>query len=153
MDYTNDELMYFNTKIEQRSAVLYKYLSIDDKNRCLLDEGCGEGYTLKFFRRQGWSVKGFDFSFAGVESKNPDCLDSLVTGDIFALLDSEIRDGKTYDVVWLQNVLEHVVNPLELLISLSSLVTPSGIAVVTVPNDYSVTQKELLELGHIDQPF
>jgi 2-polyprenyl-3-methyl-5-hydroxy-6-metoxy-1,4-benzoquinol methylase len=35
----------------------------------LLDVGCGEGCALAFFREHGWSVKGVDFSSAGVEPK------------------------------------------------------------------------------------
>jgi 2-polyprenyl-3-methyl-5-hydroxy-6-metoxy-1,4-benzoquinol methylase len=153
LEYTRDELTYFNAKLEQRSAVLQRHLLPENGKPRLLDVGCGEGYTLSFFRQQGWSVKGFDFSSAGVKSKNPACMDALVTGDIFTLLEAEIQAGKTYDVVWLQNVLEHVLEPLKLLKSLRSLVTPGGLAVVTVPNDCSITQNELLALGHIEHAF
>jgi len=98
-------------------------------------------------------VSGIDFSSAGVSSKNPDCLDALVTGDIFTLLNAEIAAGKIYDVVWLQNVLEHVLDPLDLLNSLRSLVAPGGIAVITVPNDYSIMQCSALATNHIDNAF
>jgi 2-polyprenyl-3-methyl-5-hydroxy-6-metoxy-1,4-benzoquinol methylase len=152
-EYTNDELNYFNAKLEQRSAVLHRYiLSVNDTPR-FLDVGCGEGYTLEFFRRKGWIITGFDFSRAGIESKNPACIDALVTGDIFNLLEAEVQAEKNYDVVWLQNVLEHVIDPLALLKSLRTLVKSGGMAVVTVPNDCSIAQNELLILGHIEQAF
>ncbi len=155
MAYTNDELAFFNAKLEQRFAVLKQHLLIGKKNNKprLLDVGCGEGYALAFFRQQNWEVRGLDFSSAGVESKNSACLDALVTGDIFTLLENEIQEGRSYDVVWLQNVLEHVLDPLSLLRSLRNLIAPEGLAVVTVPNDCSVTQKELTKLGHIEQAF
>lgn len=154
LEYTEDELLYFKAKLEQRSTVLQHHLSsLSSGAKRLLDVGCGEGYALAFFREQGWSVKGIDFSSAGVESKNPSCMDVLVTGDIFALLQAEIAAGETYDVVWLQNVLEHVIDPLDLLKSLRTLVSPGGLAVVTVPNDCSITQCGALDNQHIDSAF
>lgn len=88
-----------------------------------------------------------------MQSKNPKCLDSLITGDVGELLQAEMDSGKRYDVIWLQNVLEHVLEPIGLLKALHSLVSPQGIAVITVPNDGSNIQKEALERGHIDREF
>lgn len=154
-EYTKDELLFFKVKLEQRSTILQSYLPQlhGEKPIKLLDVGCGEGYALAFFREQGWSVKGIDFSSAGVQSKNSGCMDVLVTGDVFALLQAEITANKTYDVVWLQNVLEHVLDPLALLKSLRKLIAPGGLAVVTVPNDCSITQRAALAHQHIDSAF
>jgi SAM-dependent methyltransferase len=55
--------------------------------------------------------------------------------------------------VWLQNVLEHVLDPLDLLRSLRTLVSPDGLAVVTVPNDCSTIQRGALAGGHINSAF
>lgn len=154
LEYSKDELLYFQAKLEQRYAILKHNLPLlCDRTGRLLDVGCGEGYALAFFRERGWSVKGIDFSSAGVGSKNPGCMDVLVTGDIFALLQAEIAAGETYDVVWLQNVLEHVIDPLDLLKSLRKLVSSGGLAVVTVPNDCSITQRGALAHQHIDSAF
>ena len=153
LSYTDEELRYFQAKIEQRLAVLEQVRPRLGNGGSLLDVGCGEGFALAMFSDRGWSVKGLDFSAAGVEAQNPNCLDKLQTGDLFALLDDEIRSGNRYDVVWLQNVLEHVIDPVELLESLRKLIQGNGIAVVTVPNDCSVIQQTALELGHIDRQF
>ena len=154
LEYTKEELSWFNAKLEQRSVILQRHLPhLREKKGQLLDVGCGEGYALAFFRKQGWTVKGIDFSSAGVKSKNPACMDNLATGDIFALVQAEISAGAVYDVVWLQNVLEHVIDPLALLKSLRKLVSPGGLAVVTVPNDCSITQRAALAHQHIDSAF
>ncbi len=153
IEYSSDELTYFRSKLEQRMAIIQHLFSSNGTFKNFLDVGCGEGYALSFFREQGWNVKGFDFSSAGVKSKNPSCLDILETGDIFALLKAEIASGQTYDLVWLQNVLEHVIDPIDLLKSLRKLVSQGGSAVVTVPNDFSITQRGALAYDHIDTAF
>ncbi|WP_368655544.1 class I SAM-dependent methyltransferase [Castellaniella ginsengisoli] len=149
-EYSAEEKAYFRNKIAQRHSVLKR---ISPRSRSMLDVGCGEGFSLSYFREQGWFVKGFDFSRDGVESQNPSCRDALVVGDVFELLEEEISSGSKYDVVWLQNVLEHVLDPIALLISLKALLAPGGAAVITVPNDFSSVQREALARGYIEQEF
>jgi len=141
--------------MEQRWHVLKTLLPCKEAHEPIrvLDVGCGEGYAMAVLHLQGCAVRGFDFSSAGVESKNPSCKDDLVAGDIFSLLQQEILSGKKYDVVWLQNVLEHVLDPIDLLQSLRKLVASNGVAVVTVPNDCSIVQRAALQHGHIDSAF
>ena len=153
LNYSQDELRYFKSKLEQRVAFIKSHFSFNVARKNFLDVGCGEGYALSFFRENGWKVKGFDFSSAGIKAKNPLCLDALETGDVFELLRSEINANRTYEIVWLQNVLEHVIDPIDLLQSLRKLVSPNGIAVLTVPNDCSITQMALLDNNSIDSAF
>lgn len=150
-EYTSEELGYFQVKLEQRLAVIKRFRG--EATGSLLDIGCGEGYNLAFFREHGWSVRGIDYSSAGVISKNPECLEYLFTGDCYHLLLEEISLGNTYDILWLQNILEHVIDPIELLRILKKLISPEGILVVTVPNDFSITQIFAQKYNHIDSDF
>lgn len=154
-DYTPDELQSFRNKLILRHAALKAIQPElkDSSKLTFLDVGCGEGYALAYFKEQGCDVRGFDFSSAGVESKNPDCMDCLITGNLFELLESEIESGRQYDIVWLQNVLEHVIDPVGLMTAMRELVSSSGVAVITVPNDCSIVQKEALNKKHIGSAF
>lgn len=147
---TPDELHYISIKLEQHLAIISRY-RVDKKPGTLLDVGCGEGYTLDFFRKRGWDVKGIDFSSAGIRSKNLDCLDVLIIGDVYRILSDEMSSGRTYDVIFLKNVLEHVISPIELLKSLRKITSPNGIVVVTVPNDFSITQLFAQKHQHISE--
>ena len=154
-EYSKDELKYFRSRLEQRHAALkvIQANSAGSEGKTFLDVGCGEGYAMAYFKEQGYITRGLDFSSAGVESKNPECVNELVTGNLFELLQSEIELGERYDIVWLQNVLEHVLDPVDLMRRLRSLISSVGVAVITVPNDCSTIQNEAMKRGHIDRSF
>ena len=118
-----------------------------------LDIGCGEGWALAYFQRQGWEVLGLDFSSFSLEKFHPALRDRLRTGDLYEELQTLVAAGQQFDVLWLDNVLEHVLEPAELLRLCRALVNPGGVLVVDVPNDFSVLQQHLLDSGQIDRPF
>lgn len=150
--YSDQELAYINLKIAQRADIVDQ-LRKEKTSNTFLDVGCGEGFALSWFNSKGWSVKGLDYSSAGLEGANPDLLSYVEIGDLFEILDNHIHANNQYDLVWLNNVLEHVLNPVELLTSLQGLVAADGLLVVTVPNDGSSYQNFLLSNGYVNNPF
>src|SRR5688572_15405007 len=84
---------------------------------------------------------------------NPHCADALVTSDVTSLLLERVSSGRVYDLIWLSNVLEHVVDPPELMKQLHQLLADDGVVVVTVPNDFSDYHQHLLEANLIAEPF
>jgi len=150
-DYSEDERSYFRARNERYYSVVKKIRG--NINGKFLDVGCGEGFALSYFKEKGYTFRGLDFSSEGVETQNPHCLSNLVTGDLFELLKIEVNHKNQYDVIYLQNVLEHVLDPLDLLNNLNSILAPSGVVVLTVPNDFSIIQEEAIRRKHIDQMF
>jgi len=150
--YSPEELTCIRLRIEQRAFHAIA-LHPGMRNRSLLDVGCGEGFVLAHFDNLGWEVEGIDFSLAGVSTMNPSLIGRVDQGDIFSILQSRIARGATYDLVWLGNVLEHVLDPIGLLRSLRQLVNVDGALVVTVPNDGSEYQEGLLRDGLINRRF
>jgi SAM-dependent methyltransferase len=150
--YPQAERDYFDLKIAQRAALVDK-LRGGRRPGTMLDVGCGEGFALAWFRQQGWTVDGIDHSIAGLEAMHPELLPRVQAGDLFGLLDARIAADELYDLVWLNNVLEHVVDPVKLLTALRRLVAPEGVLVVTVPNDGSTYQVTLLAIGDIPERF
>ncbi|WP_339210976.1 class I SAM-dependent methyltransferase [Aeribacillus sp. FSL K6-8210] len=150
--YSDEEIKYFYNKIEQKHIVVQKLLNKKEVLR-FLDVGCGEGWALKYFSNHSWEVKGLDYSSYGCEMMNPECLPYIIQGDIFENLDLLIDTGEIYDVILLDNVLEHVLNPEELLNKLKKIANKDTILIIEVPNDFSIVQKKLLELGSIQEPF
>jgi len=150
--YSDEELEFYKAKVEQKEYIIHQLLP-NINSKTMLDVGCGEGFDLAHFANLGWQVKGIDFSSNGMESHNPDYLPYLETGNIYDLLNSELKAGNQYSVVWLQNVLEHVKDPQDLLNQLKPLVHKNGCAVITVPNDFSELQKFAIESNKINRPF
>ena len=151
--YSDSELLYITNKLNQKYKIIQTRFGKDLTSRSFLDVGCGEGFALKYFSNMGHVVKGVDYSSEGVCSHNPSMLKHLITTDIFEFMEQQINIGNTYDIIWLQNVLEHVSDPVQMLNSIQELVSKDSILVLTVPNDFSSLQIEAMRLNHIDNEF
>ncbi len=150
--YSPLETEVINLRVALRAAQVTA-LTGHNSPGSMLDVGCGEGFVIRHFLSLGWQVAGLDFSRAGVEQINPDCAHLVEQGDVFRLLEAKTAAAEQHDLVWLGNVLEHVLDPVGLLQSLRQLVSANGLLVVTVPNDGSAYQEALLGSGAIPERF
>ena len=149
--YSKAELEYFKHKDEEKLWVLEHQGSLATGR--LLDIGCGEGHTLANFHSRGWNVKGLDFSVYGCEANNRSMVDHLTQGDVFASVKRLIKDQEKFDVVIMNNFLEHALDPATVLADASELLNPGGMLVIQVPNDFSELQNFLLDEGHVKRKF
>lgn len=151
--YSKEELAY----TEQRSAVILHAVARARAKPAsgarLIEIGAGEGFFLDAAARAGFDVTGIDFSAHGVQKFNPHMLNRIRLGDAYRIIDDLIAEGKPADVVVLQNVLEHVINPDDLLDNVKRLTKSGTVIVVKVPNDFSRLQRIILERGLIDREF
>jgi 2-polyprenyl-3-methyl-5-hydroxy-6-metoxy-1,4-benzoquinol methylase len=152
IEYDAAEQQYFVNKIIQKAFVIEKNLD-KDKPKYFLDIGCGEGWALSYFKEKKWQVLGLDYSSFGCQKFNPDCSENVIAGNVYENLDRLIEKGQKFDVVWVDNVLEHVTDPEFLVNNIKKIVSPKGILVIEVPNDFSVIQEYSLREGYIDRPF
>ena len=95
----------------------------------IVEWGCGGGWNLIPFRDAGWTVSGFDY----------DKLYVALGREVLGLPLQEIQTAATQlqsfnsDVVLLNHVLEHAVDPVSLLVRLRKFCTPSTTLVIGVP--------------------
>ena len=150
--YSPDEIKYFFNKIEQKYSIIENY--IDDKEkRTLLDVGCGEGFTLNYFFKKKWEVIGIDYSSETALAYNTECSKFIITGDFFETVSDLKNENKTFDLIWLDNVLEHVLSPFELLKNCHELASEDGLLVIEVPNDFSIAQIKLKEMNLTEEDY
>src|SRR5262249_24930137 len=141
--YSAGERRFFEVKIAQRARLARALRGTEAPGR-MLDVGCGEGFALASFAAEGWRVEGIHYSSAGVAAMHPELAGRVAVGDVGELLEQRIAQGHRYDLVWLMNVLEHVLDPVALLERLRRIVADGGLLVVVVPNDGTRYQAELL---------
>lgn len=154
IQYSENEVTYFNNQLNQRYIALNEILGQNNKaSMRFLDVGCGEGWALSFFKRKKWDVLGLDFSDYGCKSHNPGCLSHMMVGNIYETLTSLKIENQKFDVIWLDNVLEHVIDPLSLLQECKGLIKGQGVLVIEVPNDFSPLQQLLYNKGIVAKPF
>lgn len=150
--YPEDELAYLRLKLAQEADLIDKIRGGRSPGT-MLDVGCGEGFALDWFMRHGWNGEGLDHSIAGIRAMHPHLEPVVETGDLFALLDAKIAAGSQYDLLVLNNVLEHVTDPVGLLKALRRLVPDDGVMLIAVPNDGSRYHEMLYERGLIAERF
>ncbi len=110
--------------------------NLPTSRRRLLDVGSGPGFFLQYGREIGWDVIGIEPSSLAVKHTQSLSLD-VVEGVLDETIVSEL--GR-FDVVHLNNVLEHVRDPQEILGLCCELLDDEGLICVVVPNDFNPFQ-------------
>ncbi len=103
-------------------------------NKSILDFGCGTGEFL-------WKFKYFKSAIAGIDPdiKAQDIAkEILMTHRIYGSL-NQINNEK-FDIISMMHVIEHLDNPLEVLISLKDHIQPTGKLVISTPNSKSLSK-------------
>ena len=95
----------------------------------LLDLGCGPGTFSQAARARGWRTRGLDLNAASVERCRERGLD-VVCG----AFPNPALAGTTYDVVVMNDFLEHLTDPAGAVAAARELLAPGGVLFVTTPN-------------------
>ncbi len=95
----------------------------------ILDLGCSSGLLAEQLRRLGHQVVGVDVhEFPEVTERT----DAFYQADLNQGIPSEVGSG--FDVVVAADVIEHLVQPADLLADIRAVLSPDGFAIVCVPN-------------------
>lgn len=158
---TTYETVYSETELEHKKLeatlaikAINDHILPYNKSASLLELGCGEGFFLKQVSEETkWCAKGIDFSKFGVSKWNPDMIDKCEFGDVDIYTSQYIAEGQLFDVCVLRNILEHVIDPKNLLSKIKKLLQKNGFILITVPNDYSPIQMAALSNGNINKDY
>ncbi|TCK43963.1 methyltransferase family protein [Paraburkholderia sp. BL8N3] len=142
-DYPEEDLVWFRNTA-RAAAQTADRIRLD---RSLLDLGCGEGFFTKAFMTFGWDVACCDFSEFGVATHNKELMPYFTVGDIYESINLYQSRSRVFGLINLQNVLEHVIDPEELLSKIKALMSEKSSLRIRVPNDYSDFQLALVDKG------
>jgi 2-polyprenyl-3-methyl-5-hydroxy-6-metoxy-1,4-benzoquinol methylase len=107
---------------------IYQHLP-EEKGQRLLDVGSAYGFFLIFAKKRGLDVLGLELSTETSRYARQQGIEVLNT----SLMDTDLKDG-SFDIVTMNNVLEHTLNPIAEVKKAFSILKPSGILYIGVPN-------------------
>lgn len=120
--------------MEVLNQVLLKYIK---SGNIILDFGCGQGSLGAEMKKKGNIVHGVDISTENVEIARSK-LDNAIIGDC-RKPESLPFEEKSYDVVVLSDVLEHLSDPLTTLKDVKRYLNDNGYLLISIPNVASWT--------------
>jgi 2-polyprenyl-3-methyl-5-hydroxy-6-metoxy-1,4-benzoquinol methylase len=103
----------------------------------ILDVGCGNGAFLARAAAAGWKATGVDFDLEAVEAAK---LNVDVEAYAGSIMDQRFP-AASFDAITMDNVIEHLPNPIETVRECARLLRPGGRLVIMTPNIGS--------LGHV----
>ena len=104
----------------------------------LLDVGCAMGFFVELAIQEGYDAYGIDPSnYASTEAMKLVGNNKIQT----ATLATAVFPKKSFDIITLFDVFEHVDNPVKILDDVRSLLKPDGIIVIATGNTASIWAK------------
>ncbi len=113
------------------ATILQKFISLEGKK--VLDYGCGDGGTSQTLAKLGAEVTSVDIK--------PE-LEQFCRNSRIVFFNAQNRElylkAQRYDIVILQDVLEHVLNPEQLIKEINYSLRSGGLIYLSTPNRFSL---------------
>ncbi|ABK47540.1 SAM-dependent methyltransferase [Shewanella bicestrii] len=160
--YSNDYKNFNNSSLEvqlidkefwegtwnDQAKIIESQLGVSMDEIEILDVGCGWGQALSYFKQLGASCYGFDPAKEAVEYGISQGLNVKHCG----VESMNAFNNKQFDVVMLNNVLEHLADPVKILTEIrSKVLKQGGLLIITVPNDFNTLQVTAQKLLNMQQ--
>ena len=126
-NFTNDEGKHFALNWSSMFAYCKRYLS---KNQKILEIGVGTGVHMIMFDKNGYDITGIEpdtrnTTLINKKLKFGNCINGFVEDQTFE---------NKFDIIWLYHVVEHIVNPKNLLEYCYKFLKPNGLVIIAVPD-------------------
>jgi len=140
----SQQLDYFGQRVKRITERLGK----NPKN--MLDIGAASGLFVRAARSLGVNAEGIEISgWACEEAKTAHGID-LIKGD---LVRDNLDLNTHYDVIVMNHVLEHLVEPLAYLDRVRTLLEPDGLLVIEIPQQFINPIDLLYRLARYQRPY
>ena len=119
---------FYSTEDHEKYSISVLYLEkFIKKNLVILDYGCGAGYFLKALEKKNYKVMGVDFEEDLINNLNKKY-------NTFTISEFENNENlNNFDVIHLGDVLEHLVNPIEIINLIIKRIKPGGYLYIEGP--------------------
>ena len=120
------EIKGFRSWLNGKNRLAYSWVP---KNVRILDIGCGFGETLGYHQARGCDVYGVE-----VDENIRRVAEKFHFNIHVGLFEPDIYDIGYFDYVTMDQVIEHVTDPLETLREIARILKPGGLAILSTPN-------------------
>ena len=114
---------------------LYNDFSVS-KKPTLLDVGCSTGWITSVARQVGFEVKGLEINSNSAKIAREKYGLKIYEGSI-----EDLDTNKSFDSIIMMHVLEHLIDPLNILKKVYNLLAENGILLIVIPNSDSLGTK------------
>jgi len=121
--------MYEKKEVKEYFEDFFRFSDIN--NKCVLDAGCGIGYSSKILKSKGNHVFSFDTNRKSVTYAKKSM---GVEYPLVASVESIPFKDKVFDAVYFLDVLEHLPEPLSVLKDLRRVLKDEGELLLITPN-------------------
>lgn len=97
----------------------------------LLDVGCSCGYFMEVALREGFDVRGLEFSQNAIDAASPEVRSRIIRTSVNELSGEH---EQAYDVITAFDIIEHLERPIEFLRQARRLLRPGGAIVISTPD-------------------
>ena len=126
-------------------SLILKWLG-EGRGRRILDVGAADGIVSRRLTERGWRVTGLEGDPALAQAGARYC-ERMLTAN----LNRDIPDvAGPFDAILYGDVLEHLADPLRVLVELDRALVPDGFVVISVPNIAHLYVRLLLLVGRFD---
>lgn len=137
-----------------RDAYLSIYKDYLKASDYVLEMGCQDGYTSILLSHMVGELDVIDGSKKMLEMLNERIVDSKADNirPIYSLFE-EITCLEKYDAICCSYVLEHVLDPVEILNICYKALKKDGVMLITVPNAMALSRQMAVEMEFLDNVF
>ncbi len=125
-----EEIVRHHESLVPQYSRIFSNLAKKKKPGTFLDIGCSTGYFIDIGRKSGWDVYGIDISSPYIKYAREKF--GLLNVECTDLFDAKYPDD-FFEYVWLWHVLEHVKDPMGLLLEINRITKPGGEIRIGVP--------------------
>lgn len=106
--------------------------------------GCGMGYFLEYARKNGYLVSGIEYAALGTRF----CKEKFGLNVEQSSFENYSLRPERYDVIFMGDVLEHLIDPLAMLRKAQRMLKPEGVVAVEVPSMFNSMVGRLAVTGY-----
>ncbi len=117
------------------------------RGESLLDLACGDGMMTEMFAKKMSRVVGVDANGKHLA----DARLRLPSAEFHECLVEELVIGERFDTVTMLDLLEHVVDPIDLLQKAAGFLNDNGVLIIHVPNAYAINRRLAVLMGTLTE--